>query len=255
MHGMLQMGYPKSLIAYGTGGLGKSHDLNSVFEENEIRWYDAELDQDETEYDAIQIKGATGLRDMWKTIVKNKNKIIVFDDCDSMWQKGEFSPEVNILKGMLDTTGDGTVSYGNAGKGDEGEKLPTTIKFTGQVIFISNMPKKAFPQPLLNNRAAAIDLSMSKDETLDKLGDIKDKIKIHGSTRAEDGERTRTELNISKTSRQAAFEFFKEHKDLLPLSTVQARSFAQICVLHQTLTNKGEEKDFEKEAAKRMGII
>lgn len=240
-------GYPKSLIAYGTGGLGKSHDLAEVMKKNKIRVFDAEINPSSDQYDAAVVKGDAGKKSMWATICKNKDKIIIFDDCDTMWTSGDEGQQ-NVLKGMLDTTGDGVITYGQAGKDENNEQLPKTIKFTGQVIFISNLPRKDFPQPLIDSRCAAIDLTMTKDETMEKIGDIKHLIKHRG--------KNDVEIPVSKEAKDQAYDFFKEHKDHLGLGQINGRTFAQVShIAHKHKEAKSTKGAFEKEAKIRMNLV
>lgn len=246
LKGVIMDGYPKSLIAYGTGGLGKTYTLDKVMEANQVRVYDQEINPSSDQYDAVVIKGGTGIRDMWTIICKNRDKLIVFDDCDSMWDPSQESAQ-NILKGMLDTTGDGSVRYGQAGKDEDGIQLPKQIKFTGQVIFVSNLKREAFPQPLISSRCGAIDLTMSKDETLDKLLEIKDHVKLRGKGGAE--------LEIPTASRDAAYDFFQRHKNQLDIGQVNARLFAQVAQVHKMMSADNDLASFEKEAMIRTNLV
>ncbi len=239
-------GYPKSLIAYGTGGLGKTYDLNEVMRNNKIRVYDDEIDPSSDQYDAVIIKGSTGIRDMWNIIVKNKGKLIVFDDCDSMWSEGDENKQ-NILKGMLDTSGDGTVRYGQAGKDEDGNNLPKQIRFTGQVVFISNLKRSEFPQPLIDSRCASVDLTMTKAETMDKLSEIKDKIELRG--------KNDVLIEVPQESRTAAYNFFERHKDVLGLGQINARTFAQVAQIHNLQAKNRTAENFENSAMIRMNLV
>jgi uncharacterized protein DUF6496 len=243
---IMTTGYPKSLIAYGTGGLGKTFDLAQTMRKLQIRVYDDEIAPDKDQYDAVVIKGSTGIRDMWNIIVKNRDKLIVFDDCDSMWSEGDENKQ-NILKGMLDTSGDGTVRYGQAGKDEDGNNLPKQIRFTGQVIFISNLKRSEFPQPLIDSRCASVDLTMTKDETMDKLSEIKDKIELRG--------RNDVLIEVPQASRTAAYDFFERHKNQLNLGQINARTFAQVAQIHNLQTNQGTPENFENSAMIRMNLV
>jgi len=225
-----------------------TYTLDTVMEQLQVRKFDSEINPTSEQYDAIVIKGGTGIRDMWQIICDNKDKLIVFDDCDSMWKGGDDNPAQNILKGMLDTSGDGSVRYGNAGKDQDGNQLPKQIKFTGQVVFISNLQREDFPQPLISSRCGAIDLTMTKDETLDKLNDIKGSIKVRG--------KNDVLVEISQESRNAAYEFFKKFKNQLDLGQINGRTFAQVAQIHNRLEKEGAEEDrFEKEAQIRMNLV
>lgn len=247
LEGVIERGYPKSLIAYGTGGLGKTFTLDQVKNRLEVREYDEEVDPAPDQYDSVTIKGTTGLRDMWSIIVKNRDKLLVFDDADSMWGTGKEEHQ-NILKGMLDTSGDGTVRYGNAGKDPvTGEQMPKQIKFTGQVIFISNLERKDFPQPLISSRCGAIDLTMTKDETLDKLNDLKYLIKLHG--------KGGKEIEIPEDSRDAAYKFFVDNKDELSIGSINGRMFAQVADVHAAKKRRGDLKGWEQAAMIRTNLV
>jgi hypothetical protein len=243
---LILTGNPKSLIAYGTGGVGKSYTLEQAIEQHKLRVYDEELGMGPQDYDAIIIKGATGMRRMWEQIVKNKDKIIIFDDCDSMWANGK-DDQQNILKGMLDTTGDGSVEYGNAGKDSDGEQLPKKIKFKGQVIFISNLERKDFPQPLIDSRCASIDLTMTKDQTLEKIDTIKDKVKVR--------DKHDNEIPISKESRKEAHDFMVRHKNDLNIGQINGRIFGQLAVLHARLKAMNNVGIFEKQAMIATNLV
>jgi hypothetical protein len=243
---VMNIGYPKSLIAYGTGGVGKSYNLDVALQKNKIRVYDPELDPQPHQYDAIIIKGSGGKKGMWEAICKNKDKLIIFDDMDTMWDSKN-EDQQNILKGMLDTTGEGQVEYMTAGKDSEGNQLPKRIKFTGQVIFISNLERKDFPQPLIQSRCASVDLTMTKDQTLEKLDEIKDKVKIKGK-----GEK---EIEVSKEARLNAMEFMRDHKKELPLGMVNARIYGQAAFKIQQLMDAGQTKELDKQVSIALNLV
>lgn len=249
LNGMLEIGFPKSYIAYGTGGLGKTYTLmEKVLPEHNIRVYDRELDPEPEDYDAIVMKGSTGLRDMWANIVKNKDKLIIFDDCDSMW--GNEAAE-NLLKGMLDTTGDGTVRYAaTVVKDEEGNPLPREIKFTGQVIFISNLERERFPQPLISSRCASTDLTMTKEETLEKLNDIKDLIKVRAAQN-----RGGAEIEIDSDSRNATIQWFRDNADDLDIDRINGRTFGLVAQIYQRLKDTGNLDKFEARAAQNLYLV
>jgi hypothetical protein len=244
---VLLIGYPKSLIAYGTGGVGKTYDLMKNLNELELRQYDddPELDgMENDEYDYIMITGSTSKTDLWRIVCDNSNKILIFDDCDSMWTGDDDMK--NWLKGMLDTTGDGTIRYGNGDKvkNRNGEPCPRTVRFRGRAIFVSNLTDKELPQPLIDSRSSSIDLSMTMDETLDKLNSIKYHIKIKDAEGVE--------IDASKEDRDIAVDFFKEFKDYLTLGQVNGRTLGQVIGVAQALRRL---KMYNKESFYKNALI
>ncbi len=250
---LLQIGKPKSLLVYGTGGVGKTYTLfEQQFPANDIRMYDEELDLDPSEYDAIKISGSIGLRDFWRIVVANKDKIIVFDDCDNMWSNEAMA---NILKGMLDSSGDGTVRYGNATKDEDGNQLPRQIKFTGKAIFISNLTRKEFVEngmsPIVDSRASAIDLTMNMEQTLQKLNNIKYKMKFENAR----GEK----LNIPNSVMDKVTGFLEKHKDDLRIEQVNGRTLSNLAITAYQIYNNDSISDkdrfFEKQAAIKLDLV
>lgn len=250
---LFQLGRPKSLLAYGTGGVGKTYQLfDQAIPGNNIRMYDDELDMTTEEYDAVKITGSVAMRDFWRLVVKNKDKIMIFDDCDNMWDNDSMA---NVLKGMLDSTGDGTVRYGQASKDEDGEQLPRQIKFTGKVIFISNLTRKDFVDrdmsPIVDSRASAIDLSMTMEQTLEKLDKIKYKMRFENDK----GE----PLDVSKDIREKCVQFLKDHKDDLRIEQVNGRTLGRLALLAYFVNNNpnvnDKEKLFRKQAAINLDLV
>lgn len=191
----------KSCIAYGTGGVGKTYTVtgqlaaagkipyddsvhrpvNSVPQEAEegdesfnSEEPDEEGEGESTDYDYVKITGKMTAPQVYKTLYEHNGKILLFDDCDSVLTDGS---AVNLFKGALDSSGDGTIQYATSTgvKDDNGAKLPKRFKFTGRAIFVSNLTPQAMPQPL-KSRAVSIDLTMNKKQTLDRIKEIaKDK--------------------------------------------------------------------------------
>lgn len=245
MNRIIDKGFPKSMIAYGPGGMGKTHTLMELFEEKGIRWKNPEDTKATPDtYDAVKVNGSTGLKDMWEIICKNKDKILVFDDCDSLWGKGEEYPAVNWLKAMLDSGGDRVAHYGQAPKDIDDKPLPKDVKFTGKIFFISNLPETAFPQTLIKSRSAAVDLSMNKDESMQMLDDIKYKVKLLGDDNIE--------LDISKQAREKAYDFFSKYKDRLELDRINGRTFAQVADIFNDVK---DDHQAEVESLQRMRLV
>lgn len=164
-------GKMKSMIAYGSGGVGKTFTVTKELEAagKEAFNEDGMVPGDEG-YDYVKITGKSTPTAVWKELYQHNGKILIFDDNDAVLQNPD---AINFFKGALDTSGDGTISYGTAKKllDDEGNELPKRFKFTGRVIFISNLPPDKVPQPL-KSRGYNVDLTMDKDQTMERLKHI-----------------------------------------------------------------------------------
>ena len=149
---LIARGKATSLIITGSGGLGKTHTVFSTLAEND-------LVEDE---DYIVVRGFSTARAVFNALKENKDKIIVFDDCDSVLDD---KVSVNLLKGALDTTKKRTVSWLTADDSDR------AFDFEGHIIFVSNKELCDIPQPLLS-RALFVDVTMTPDEKIQRLRTI-----------------------------------------------------------------------------------
>jgi hypothetical protein len=200
---------------------------------------------------------------LYRTLFEHNGKIVVLDDIDSILNDED---AVNILKGALDTSGDGTINWGTAtavetqytnigamqkvvGNGDNATikyLCPKRFKFKGQVIFITNktrdfLSKKA--QPLLS-RGFALDLTMSVDETVDMIGSLRNVVKIK--------DRNGEDIQISQENRDAAFEFLSKYKNRLSTDDLNIRTFNKIALTAHALEGTGQ--DWKRTAATTLGI-
>jgi hypothetical protein len=110
----------------------------------------------------------------------HRDKLHIFNDFDSVLKDAE---SVNLLKAALDTypvrelskmtKGNSFNSYGMSDKAmwDEYEmtgKVPNTFKFTGQIIFISNIHEDKFDTAIIS-RSLHVDVRLSKAETIARM--------------------------------------------------------------------------------------
>lgn len=174
-------GNPKSVMAYGTGGVGKTYTFDKLAEHNKLVEYDAELDMDKNseEYDYIRFSGKIGSREMQRAMFEHSNKLLVFDDCDSMWGDDGL---INVLKASLDSSGNGTCQWAAAqDKGKETE-VPARFRFEGRMVFITNLTKQELVEagagPVVDSRASSIDLTMNMEQTIERLNDILPYVRI-----------------------------------------------------------------------------
>lgn len=149
-----------SLLVTGRGGIGKTHTVMSTL--NEFGLVKNE------EY--VVIKGAATPLSMYKALYQNNGKIVIFDDCDSIFKDPD---GVNILKGALDSYDEREISWLSKSTYDpetqspsESKPVPNRFVFDGGIIFISNLPMEKVDQAV-RTRSYVIDISLSEEEIFD----------------------------------------------------------------------------------------
>lgn len=144
-----------SLIIVGEGGLGKTHEIKEVIDVTALQG---------CEY--IFIKGYSTARGLYNTLYDNNDKLIVFDDCDSVL---EDKVAVNILKSALDSYDHRTISW--MSKMNKNDKYPQQFDFNGRIIFISNKSKDSIDGAILS-RSLTVDLTMTPTEKIERMSTI-----------------------------------------------------------------------------------
>lgn len=161
-------GVSNSLIISGKPGLGKTFDVLEM------------LDTLRTPY--IHIKSDISTSGLYEILFLNREKLLVFDDCDSVW--GSVESE-NILKAALDTSKVRQVarvikthfdSFGLSDSAiqqiyDETGKLPKQFEFRGRVIFITNVPGEDIDKAILS-RSLHVDIDPPKDKVIARIEKI-----------------------------------------------------------------------------------
>lgn len=115
--------------------------------------------------DFVFVKGYSTAKALYRTLFENNGKIIVFDDCDSI-QKD--STAVNILKAAADSYDERWVDWRSENPFSD---LPRSFMFTGQIVFISNMPYHRLDQAI-RSRSMCVDLSMTVEQKLERMARI-----------------------------------------------------------------------------------
>lgn len=166
-------GKSNSLIISGDSGVGKTQTVKDTLSSL------GKIKDD----DYYFVTGTATTAGLYELLFKNRNKLIVFDDCDAVFKDSE---SVNILKGALDTYRVREISkmtkgntFDSMGMSDEEMevefqergKFPNKFSFTGQIIFISNLPEDKFDKAILS-RSLHIDVHLSKSELFSHLKNV-----------------------------------------------------------------------------------
>jgi len=165
---MVASGIQPSAVISGSGGLGKSHSVRKALLESGL------VDMSSMIADAeegtivnrnkgfVVVKGYSTAKGLFRTLFENNDAVIVMDDTDSILKD---PVALNILKAALDSYDTRIISW-NADMRDP--DLPRSFIFTGQVIFISNIPEEKIDQAI-RSRSAVIDVSMALNEVIDRM--------------------------------------------------------------------------------------
>lgn len=162
-----------SLIITGDGGLGKTYTVMDTLKKKGLTDVADSISGDEVEEDEdgearvfgdyVVIKGFSTARGLYNTLYENKDRIVIFDDCDSVLKD---PIALNLLKGALDSYGERWISW----KSERmlGDGVPSVFRFKGQIIFISNMKLHNIDQAV-RSRSICVDVSMTKNEKIDRM--------------------------------------------------------------------------------------
>lgn len=150
---MVIAGKQPSLLITGSPGVGKTYLVTEQLKESGAAF--------------THIKGRSTAAGMYTALWENNGKIILFDDCDSVFGSDD---AVNVLKGALDSYGERSISWlaGRQLKTASGEKVPTTFIFTGRVIFISNLPQRKIDDAI-KSRSFVIEVALTPEDMIAKM--------------------------------------------------------------------------------------
>jgi 8-oxo-dGTP pyrophosphatase MutT (NUDIX family) len=227
----------KFAIAYGTGGVGKTFELNRLLKEMNLRRFDAEIQPNKDQYDYVVIKGRISPVQVYAEMFRHRDKLIIFDDCDSFLITEDVQ---GFLKSGLDSGEDSQIDNKTGRnayiiEGDkESGKIPDVFSFKGRVIAITNLTTKDIAQAV-KSRALCSNLTMTVDETVLKLGMIKDKIDIYSADKT-------TIIPVTQEARDLAYEMIKENKDKLG-NDLNTRTYYTAVVIANRALNQGLDTD------------
>lgn len=181
-----------ALLITGQGGVGKSYNVNRIL---------STFGQEGKDY--VIMKGASSTAAMYMFLYNNYNKIVVFDDCDSVLVDDD---AINILKGALDSGRTRKISYNKAksnivdtfeckdhtecekalldwSRNNKGKPaIPSTFEFKGGIIFISNMSAEKMAQgkaAALLTRCMQVDIKLMASEVILRMESCLPSIKVY----------------------------------------------------------------------------
>lgn len=213
-----------ALIVHGGPGTGKTKTILDTVAEYGLS----------KGRDYVVVKGKAAPLALYSTLFMNSEKLIIFDDTDSVWGNTD---AVNILKAALDSSPVRNVSWVSSvtqnttrmtpeEKADFEQsvftaldedpaakvKLPSDFDFKGKIIFISNLPKSDLDSAVIN-RSLSIDMSLSSEQVFERIELIMDKLSAPNS------------MDLTKETKVEVLDFLKEQSSSGKMKYVSIRTF------------------------------
>jgi hypothetical protein len=161
---MVAKGLQPSLVVTGMAGMGKTHVVKQTLEEAGLK----------ESTDFVHFKGRATAAGLYITLYENSDKIIVLDDCDSVFKDDD---AINILKGALDSYDTRMISYITSRELKDSylNPVPRSFEFTGKVIFISNISQSKLDDAI-KSRSFVQEISMTIDQVFLRMEQLLMKI-------------------------------------------------------------------------------
>lgn len=161
---MVAKGLQPSLVVTGMAGMGKTHVVKQTLEESGLK----------ESIDFVHFKGRATPAGLYITLYENSDKIIVLDDCDSVFKDDD---AINILKGALDSYDTRMISYITSRELKDSylNPVPRSFEFTGKVIFISNISQSKLDDAI-KSRSFVQEISMTIDQVFLRMEQLLMKI-------------------------------------------------------------------------------
>jgi hypothetical protein len=203
---MVGRGIQPSLVVTGMAGMGKTHIVKETL---------TDMGLIESK-DFVHFKGRATAAGLFVTLYENSDKIIILDDCDSVFRDDD---AVNILKGALDSYDTRKISYITSKplKDEYGDPLPRHFEFTGRVIFISNIAQSKLDEAI-RSRSFVADISMNTEQMFLRMEQLIGKM----------------ENKIPMAAKKQALEIMKDLYSKYEGIDINLRSFikaARICAM------------------------
>lgn len=203
---MVGRGIQPSLVITGGAGMGKTHLVKNTLEGMGLR----------ESYDFVHFKGRATAAGLFITLYENSDKIIVLDDCDSVFRDDD---AVNILKGALDSYDTRKISYitTKALKDEFGTEVPRHFEFSGRIIFISNISQSKLDEAI-RSRSFVADVDLTTDQMFTRMAQLMPKM----------------ESRIPLAAKEQALQLMRELNEEFDGLEINLRSFikaARICAM------------------------
>ena len=243
-----------ALLITGQGGIGKSYNVEKILDKFGNRHETWE-----------RVKGKASAAAMYNTLWYNRNKIIVFDDCDSVFKDPD---AINVLKGALDNNNFREISWATKGEGmvytldlDDNkeiaqrceewsqdhhgkEGIPNHFIFEGEVIFISNLTKAEIykKDSALLTRCTCVDIVLNAQGVMKRIQTVLPYIKVYksmGARGSEGKDITNEEIKQEVFEFMNSDEFLKDPR--IRGKELNFRTFDQIYKLRVGLPDKWQK--------------
>ena len=203
---MVGRGIQPSLVITGMAGVGKTHLVKETLKQMGLR----------ESYEFEHFKGKATAAGLFITLYQNSDKIVVLDDCDSVFKDDD---AVNILKAALDSYDTRKISYISTKplKDEFGEPIPAHFEFTGKIIFISNIHQSKLDEAI-RSRSFVADISMNTGQMFQRMEQLMQSM----------------EPRIPVAAKQQALDIMKELDAKFGGVDINLRSFikaARICAM------------------------
>jgi hypothetical protein len=203
---MVGRGIQPSLVITGMAGTGKTHLVKETLKGMGLR----------ESYEFVHFKGRATAAGLFITLYQNSDKVVVLDDCDSVFKDDD---AVNILKAALDSYDTRKISYISSRplKDEYGEPLPAHFEFTGRIIFISNIEQSKL-DAAIRSRSFVSDISMNTGQMFKRMEQLMPTM----------------EKTIPLAAKQQALDIMKRLDEKFAGIDINLRSFikaARICAM------------------------
>ena len=187
-------------------GTGKTHLVKETLKSMGLR----------ESYEFVHFKGRATAAGLFITLYQNSDKVVVLDDCDSVFKDDD---AVNILKAALDSYDTRKISYISSRplKDEYGEPLPAHFEFTGRIIFISNIEQSKL-DAAIRSRSFVSDISMNTTQMFKRMEQLMPTM----------------EKSIPLAAKQQALDIMKRLDEKFAGIDINLRSFikaARICAM------------------------
>ena len=198
---MVGRGIQPSLVITGGAGLGKTYLVKKTLTDMGL----------EEAKQFVHFKGRATAAGLFVTLYENSDKIIVLDDCDSVFKDMD---AVNMLKAALDSYDTRKLSYISTKplKDAYGDPVPRHFEFTGKIIFISNISQSKLGEAI-KSRSLVADISMNTKQMFQRIDDLKNQI----------------ETKIPNEVKDKALEIMKSLEKKYDGVEINLRSFIKAC--------------------------